>query len=185
MEKGHFVFTSNVDGHFQKAGFSEERVVECHGSINYMQCVNSNVSEQIWPVLEGTSFDVDMSTLRVRSPMPNGPPDNAIHLARPNILMFGDWLWVSDRTDQQHRRYNAFLESLNSGDTKVPLLVVEIGAGLEVPTVRCTSEGLFDRGIHKGRLIRINPGEPDVPDGHISLPMKGLDAIQAIDKLLK
>jgi NAD-dependent SIR2 family protein deacetylase len=27
---GYFVFTSNVDGHFQRAGFAEDRVLECH-----------------------------------------------------------------------------------------------------------------------------------------------------------
>src|ERR1700691_5895861 len=31
---GCFVFTSNVDGHFQRAGFSPEQIVECHGSIH-------------------------------------------------------------------------------------------------------------------------------------------------------
>ena len=30
--RGHFVFTSNVDGAFLKAGFEEDRVVECHGA---------------------------------------------------------------------------------------------------------------------------------------------------------
>src|SRR5262245_16873535 len=35
---GAFVFTSNVDGHFQKAGFDPARVVECHGAIETSQC---------------------------------------------------------------------------------------------------------------------------------------------------
>src|SRR5439155_19501480 len=35
---GYFVFTSNVDGQFQKAGFPEDRLLECHGSIHYLQC---------------------------------------------------------------------------------------------------------------------------------------------------
>ena len=35
---GGFVFTSNVDGHFQRAGFSPERIVEVHGSFEGMQC---------------------------------------------------------------------------------------------------------------------------------------------------
>ena len=35
---GAFVFTSNVDGQFQKAGFAPERVAECHGSIHHLQC---------------------------------------------------------------------------------------------------------------------------------------------------
>src|SRR5262245_12600281 len=30
---GFFVFTSNVDGHFQRAAFPPDRVLECHGSI--------------------------------------------------------------------------------------------------------------------------------------------------------
>ena len=30
LEK-YFVFTSNVDGQFQKAGFSDDRIEECHG----------------------------------------------------------------------------------------------------------------------------------------------------------
>ena len=32
---GYFVFTSNVDGQFQKAGYNEEHVEECHGSIHH------------------------------------------------------------------------------------------------------------------------------------------------------
>jgi NAD-dependent SIR2 family protein deacetylase len=35
-----FVVTSNVDGHFEKAGFSDEQVYECHGSIHHLQCVS-------------------------------------------------------------------------------------------------------------------------------------------------
>lgn len=38
MPQGAFVFTSNVDGQFQKEGFPEESVAECHGSIQFLQC---------------------------------------------------------------------------------------------------------------------------------------------------
>src|SRR4051794_34794966 len=34
----YFVFTSNVDGHFQRAGFPDQRIIECHGSIQHVQC---------------------------------------------------------------------------------------------------------------------------------------------------
>ena len=67
---GYFVFTSNVDGHFQKAGFSEERVVECHGSINYMQCIDG--SGDTWPCAE--EVEVDEKTLNAKEPLPMGPP---------------------------------------------------------------------------------------------------------------
>src|SRR5438270_529717 len=36
---GYFVFTTNVDGQFQKAGFPDDRLVERHGSIHHLQCL--------------------------------------------------------------------------------------------------------------------------------------------------
>ncbi|MCB1769892.1 MAG: hypothetical protein KDJ31_09395 [Candidatus Competibacteraceae bacterium] len=38
MPLGAFVMTSNVDGHFQRAGFAPEPVYECHGSLHHLQC---------------------------------------------------------------------------------------------------------------------------------------------------
>ena len=93
MPQEYFVFTSNVDGHFQKAGFPEERVEECYGSINFMQsCDTDKYPTEIWPVTEGTKYDVDMDTLRLISSLPQGPPGDNNTLARPNILMFGDFI---------------------------------------------------------------------------------------------
>jgi hypothetical protein len=40
MPQGGFVFTSNVDGQFQKAGGDPDRVVEYHGTIHQLQCLN-------------------------------------------------------------------------------------------------------------------------------------------------
>ncbi len=66
----YFVYTSNVDGHFQKAGFPSEKVVECHGSLNFLQCVSGRGS--IWP--NDLTFDIDDSTLTLSSLLPMGPP---------------------------------------------------------------------------------------------------------------
>src|SRR5579859_6259687 len=44
---GYFVFTSNVDGHFQNAGFSPDVIEECHGSIHHFQCTE-NCTGSIW-----------------------------------------------------------------------------------------------------------------------------------------
>jgi NAD-dependent SIR2 family protein deacetylase len=38
MSQRVHVFTSNVDGHFQKAGFPAESVMEVHGSLERLQC---------------------------------------------------------------------------------------------------------------------------------------------------
>lgn len=48
LPHGSFVFTSNVDGQFQKAGFLETRVCESHGSIHFMQCMDG-CKGNVWP----------------------------------------------------------------------------------------------------------------------------------------
>jgi len=58
--------------------------------------------------------------------MPSGPPGQN-HPARPNILMFGDWGFQGDRTEQQEERMRSFQQnSLRKG---APFVVIEIGAG--------------------------------------------------------
>ena len=37
IAKIFFVFTSNVGGQFQAAGFLEDQILECHGSIHHLQ----------------------------------------------------------------------------------------------------------------------------------------------------
>lgn len=41
MPHGCFVFTSNADGHFHKAGFPAARIYECLGSIHRLQCTTA------------------------------------------------------------------------------------------------------------------------------------------------
>ena len=184
MAFGYFVYTSNVDGQFQKAGFDPDSICECHGSINYLQCTDPSISSQIWEVPEGTIYSIDVETLRANPPLPMGPPGRENDLARPNILMFSDWGWVSDRTDKQNRRFESFRRSLLR-KKGVPFVVIEIGAGFGVPTVRMTSEMLVEESNeNEGTLIRINPIDDDTPKGHISLKLKALEALQEIDKLM-
>ncbi len=38
MPARYFVYTSNVDGHFQYSGLDPDRLVECHRSIHHLQC---------------------------------------------------------------------------------------------------------------------------------------------------
>ena len=193
-EHGYFVFTSNVDGHFQKAGFDDDRVVECHGSINFLQTADDRVCEEIWPVPENTIYDVDMDKIHLQGELPKGPPNNPVHLARPNILMFGDWKWVGDRTNAQEQRLDNFLASLSKSSScsnkeqsdSLDVVVVEIGAGLAVPTVRFFSERVSSSDSYNGVLVRINPNEEEVPrpGKDVSLKMKGLFALKEIEKHL-
>jgi NAD-dependent SIR2 family protein deacetylase len=175
---GGFVFTSNVDGHFQRAGFDPDTVVECHGSILHLQCTGP-CRDEIWDA-DGMSPRIDPSTFRAEPPLPSCPACGAV--ARPNVLMFGDRSWLPRRTGEQERRLQAWLARLDGAPGEGWLVVVEIGAGTAVPTVRLASEHLARRP--GATLIRINPREPECPAGGISLPCPGLPALAAIDAIL-
>jgi len=175
---GSFVFTSNVDGQFQQAGFAAERIVECHGSIHHFQCAVS-CANSIWDAT-GETVEVDEDKFLAREPLPKCHRCPA--LARPNILMFGDWSWLHHRTDEQQARLAAWLKGLTKFSAK--LAVIELGAGSAIPTVRHTSEQMAQR--LGGRLIRLNPREPEVPRGQIGLPFGAAEGIQQIcDSLIR
>lgn len=177
LPHGAFVFTSNVDGQFQRAGFPDDRIVECHGSIHYAQCT-ATCGIGIFPADE-FRVDVDPDSFRARPPLPACPKCGA--LARPNVLMFGDWDWDHARTGAQDARFDAWLASLGP-DAKGRLLVIECGAGRAIPTVRDTSERLARAS--GGLLVRINVREPDVPEGHVALPIPALAALRALEPAL-
>lgn len=172
---GYFVFTSNVDGQFQKAGYDEGRINECHGSIHHLQCTRP-CSSDIWSA-DSTNIEVDMELFEASSPMPVCPKCGS--LARPNILMFGDWGWNSRRTDDQESRFGEWLRSIPEGK----LVVIENGAGSAVPTVRMTSQRLAAN--NNGKLIRINVREPDVHSGHLGIAAPSLETLQKIDRLIQ
>lgn len=71
MENRCFVFTSNVDGQFQKAGFDETRIVECHGSIHSLQCFAA-CTTAIWPADE-LEVTVDEATCTFQGGLPGCP----------------------------------------------------------------------------------------------------------------
>jgi len=175
---GYFVFTSNIDGQFQKSGFAEDHVEECHGSIHHLQCTHP-CSAGIWDARDVT-VAVDEGTFRAKEPLPRCK--HCSGMARPNVLMFGDWSWISTRTDIQSGRRSTWLKGI-SGDG-IRLVIVEVGAGEAVATVRGQSEYLArDYGA---TLIRINPRDSEVPRGrHVSLPLGAAEGVARIVEALR
>lgn len=170
LAQGAFVFTSNVDGQFQRAGFDAARVVECHGSLHYLQCFH-DCRGHVWPAANFAP-DVDEARCRLLSPLPRCPDCGA--LARPNVLMFGDQNWQPGRTEVQRQRLENWLATVER------LVVMEIGAGTSIPTVRWFGER---RGAP---LIRINLGEAEVHiDRGVSLPLGAHAGLQAIAQELR
>lgn len=167
---GGFVFTSNVDGHFQKAGFADKQVLECHGAIDFSQC-RLPCCDAIWAA-EEHSIEVDMRSFRALAELPKCK--NCRHLARPNVLMFGDHAWVDQRTTEQQLRFQQWIDMQNVSK----MAIIEIGAGTAVPTVRLQCEQIARR--FDSPLIRINPREAQGRDV-ISIAAGGLDALIQID----
>jgi NAD-dependent SIR2 family protein deacetylase len=171
LQHGAFVFTSNVDGQFQKAGFAEEQMYECHGSIHHLQCF-ATCSHVTW----AASFDpiIDEIACRMTSPLPRCPDCN--RLARPNIMMFHDWGWFDQPAREQAKRFTRWRAT-----TRNPV-IIELGAGVDIPSVRLFSEDQ----ARFAPLIRINPRAPTRPrrGQGVSLAVGALEAMEGISNAL-
>ncbi|QBE65060.1 SIR2 family NAD-dependent protein deacylase [Pseudoduganella lutea] len=173
MPHGCHVFTSNVDGQFQKAGFDANQVYECHGSIHHLQCLEP-CGDTIWEA-EAFKPEVDEQACKLMNDPPHCPRCGG--MARPNILMFGDWGWIEHRSARQAARLERWLDKVERP------LVIELGAGTAVPSVRHFSQQVIQRG---GRLVRINPREQEVPTRQdVGLAAGALDGLQAIAARLR
>ncbi len=170
-----FVYTSNVDGQFQRAGFDPKHLLEVHGAIDWLQCMR-NCGKELFTA-DTFQVKVDEATMLAREPLPTCPSCGA--LARPNILMFSDPDWDLSRAYPQEVRLNEWLQ----GVQQARLVIIECGAGIGLPTVRRLCERVVQ--THSATLIRINPGDPAVPQGHIGLAMGALEGLRAIQDLLE
>lgn len=170
LKYGYGVFTSNVDGQFQKAGFKEECIYEIHGSIHHFQCSN-NCSRNIWeaPIAK---IKIDEARFEAQS-IPTCPSCGKV--ARPNILMFSDGGWIHDRQYKQETYLNKWLDNLL--EQKARLLIIEIGAGKAIPSIRHLSEHIKKK--HQARFYRINPRESENKFGE-SIPLGGLEGIREV-----
>jgi len=96
--------------------------------------------------------------------------------------MFGDWSWNGSRSQKQGERLGEWLRSVSNDGMQ--LVIVEMGAGTAVPTVRGKSEQVARRT--NGVLIRINPRDSMIPLGpNISLPLGAAEGIGALYAILK
>eukprot|EP01027_Heterolobosea_sp_BB2_P014667 GEZU01021043.1.p1 GENE.GEZU01021043.1~~GEZU01021043.1.p1 ORF type:complete len:190 (+),score=24.92 GEZU01021043.1:828-1397(+) len=140
----------------------------------------------MWPATD-VNVKVDPETFLADPKTIPACPAACGSIARPNILMFGDWDWIPTRTNEQQARYENWLHEVKS--TRSKLVVIDIGAGTAVPTARHAAEsvvreynksaaqqapgGQLDEPI--ATLIRINVREAQIPDS-VSSPTSGAGA---------
>jgi len=170
----YFVYTSNVDGQFQKAGFDPEKIAEIHGSIHHLQC-HIPCTKDIWSAQKTPDIPIDMERFEALE-IPKCIHCDAV--ARPNILMFADYSWISSRSDTQEQRFENWLEEVHKNNKK--LAIIEIGAGIAIPSIRHAGETIAS-SFSNATLIRINPRESDIdPNLGIGLAFGGLEALECI-----
>ena len=90
--------------------------------------------------------------------------------------MFGDRGWNPNRCEEQQANYERWLRTLIGREAT--LVVLELGAGQAVPTVRLQSEQIAT-AVPGTTLIRVNPREAEIGRScrGISLEMGALEAI--------
>jgi len=171
----YFVVTSNVDNHFQKAGFDPLKVHEVHGSLAYFQCIHG-CKRDIWPA-DYNAVVVDQHRF-VATTVPDCPYCGKI--ARPNVMMFDDYGWLCEREREQRRRFETWSRSV--WDARQHVLIIELGAGTAIATIRRISERLYLQDFYKADFIRINPRDDAAPGGAISIRSGALEGIKTLNR---
>jgi hypothetical protein len=95
--------------------------------------------------------------------------------------MFGDWNWQHEREHEQRQREAKWLEKVIHNLWNV--VVIELGAGTVIPSVRHFSEQASKK--YGARIIRINPREFEVlGKSDVGIPMGSLEALVGIEAAL-
>ncbi len=164
---GVFVCTSNVDGQFQKAGFDPNRIHEIHGSLHKLQCLTPCTSET-WSA-DSFAPEIDPQRGMLTSALPTCPRCGGV--ARPNALLFDAHDWIDAEYELQAARFERWRAGVER------LVVIEIGAGVAIVTVRrfCERQGV--------PLIRINPRNSKMMQAtNLGIPCDALDGLVQIQR---
>jgi len=192
----YFVFTSNIDSQFQKAGFDPDKIFECHGTLAYLQCTNTDCDE-VWKAMPNDIPSVD-DQLQAISALPLCPACGSI--GRPNVSMFGDTnlTWKESRASLQRHYLLKWLRTvygnIDSGSAPVRrstrnkkknshLVILEIGCGISLHSLRMEVELLLAaKNPNMIHCIRINPTDYCIRENNIGLGLgakEGLELIQS------
>ncbi len=92
--------------------------------------------------------------------------------------MFGDWGWIDERSNAQEQRQLSWLSQVRQP------VVIELGAGVDIATVRYFSQTIVNH--YNGHLVRINPREANVDSPRaVGIGSGALTTLQAIHQHLK
>mmetsp|Transcript_63100 Transcript_63100/g.131162 ORF Transcript_63100/g.131162 Transcript_63100/m.131162 type:complete len:333 (+) Transcript_63100:111-1109(+) len=196
-----FVSTTNVDGWFPR---TFRNVQETHGNIHSWQCsgVPQVVTKAMWlnkmqpcspslfePPAVPFAGEVESNTLELLQavPLPLCPKCQA--LLRPNIFLFGDGrAFVETRTNTDlYQSWVSDVRQRLAENAALSLVVLEVGCGLRVPSLRKKGEEILRDFGQQASLIRINPEyelNPLVCPPTVSIKASGLETLQKLDHII-
>jgi NAD-dependent SIR2 family protein deacetylase len=140
LPHGAFVCTGNVDGQFQKAGFSDDSLLEVSGSIHYLQCVSN--CGLIWTA-DDFKPEINLEKRLITSALPRCPMCG--ELARPNIRKCCGEKHNSNRLDTQNNRHIEWQQHL-----KNPVTIA-----IEMDCAAVAMHAMEEHTDKRGFLIRI------------------------------
>ena len=205
----HFVLTSNIDAYFLRTGFEGTNVYESHGNCNLLQCTEggtwddsctngSGASIWAWPETYFSQIEVGSDlkiTPETKSLLPKCINTKCDCYARPHISHSTDYPEdiVPTRKKKQEQALVDWLKSIETQH----LVVIEVGCGESVHSLRVETEIMVGKRMMSTTggtaataappsttLIRIDPGNANVPAGHIGIQMKAMAALIGIEERL-
>lgn len=165
LGKDHFVVTTNVDGHFLRAGCDPGLIHEMHGDLRHAQC-NQPCTRDIYPM---PRFSAEVVTV---DEIPRCP--RCGYILRPNVLMFSDSSFIWRNVDAGEDRYRSWAKP------RMELIGIEIGAGTTIPSLRYFGEE------RTSALIRINPAEHETNRTQdVGIAATATEGIDYLDKIMR
>lgn len=139
--------TSNVDGQLHKSGIPKEKIIEIHGNLQNWYCTNEKCSEQnnLKFLDKNFRFNIDSQKFPTRD-------DKIVKCSkcsetlRPGIILFKDVSpIIPTENDMVWAMWKAQMETAcdKKNSRKKKLVVIEIGCGMTVPTLRKESHDLL------------------------------------------
>jgi NAD-dependent SIR2 family protein deacetylase len=194
-----FVQTSNCDFLHLKAGIESTAIEEIHGSLMNLQC-SKPCSENI--------ISVDETFLKRLETEPDWVPQCPKCqkcCLRPNVMIFGDGQLVEDVIHAQDGRKQDFVQNFHKSNMAAGIsqdwgnrqtknmVVLEVGAGVVVPSIRYYAE---QHAEASSALIRVNPSKEEcakmersrvgapAPKNYFPLVARSSQALEAVTKEL-
>ncbi len=164
-----FIHTTNTDGLHLRSGCRDDRILEVHGSMWRLQCLDV-CTREFWEEHSVPLCDLDTATMTAS----NYPAcKNCRGIARPHILMFGDGEYSGHPA--QEKSFARFAQ-------EPPDLAVLVGSSGAVPTNDYIALHFMERGTP---VVNINPTSSGnrIVNTEYFLEMKGEAAFVELERI--